>query len=363
MSEENKISALKQKIALVASKNKKLEEALSQHKAEPERGDVYLFKLENVPEDVGVFWVVINRHPDDPELIFAVPADTNTLIGSFDVPIPESALFGPLSLRLGRGLWLMETIFEPSQRVGMIETLFMDRAQFIMSRIARCEWVSSEIQQATDANPDYEEWIEMLDQAYVAMRTYRASLVFDQVREEVPVKAAWFFDNIMDSGKVKETLFEYLVAPFFPSPSFQYKVSRMDETRGSATEEGSKKSNRYNVGESFGFRVGMLRDGYLTIFHYSEDGNIDLQFPVLPEDESYLSGGSKKVFDYDVKEPFGKHFLRAIWTAKPLIDLESVDPSSETEKKNIGMKFIDRLAQMGKDDIQQVVYEYEVVEE
>jgi len=362
MDNDKRLKALKQRITSVGTNSKRLDKALSQHKMAIERGDIYLFELENTPEDVAVFWVIIHRHPEDSSIFFTVPADTNSLTGVFDVPIPPTALFGSLVLRLGQGLWLPETMFQTSQRVGLVEILFIDRAQFIMSRIARNEWCGSDMQRATDANPDYEEWMEMIDQVYVAMRRYRENLVLEQAREEAPVKATWLFDNIISLESVKEAIFEYFVAPFLPSASLKYKVSVIGTTRGLATEEGREKSNRYIVGDSFGIRVDIPQDGYLTIFHYTESGTINLEFPILSMDESYLSGGSKKTICFDVKEPFGRHFLKAIWTAKPLIDTSSIDLSHETAKKNMEMKFMERLDQLRKGYCHQMVYEYEVVE-
>jgi len=127
------------------------------------------------------------------------------------MPVPESSLFGPLVLRLRRGLWLQESLLEPSSRVGIIESLFIDRAQFIMSRIAKGDWISSEKQQATDTNPDYEEWMEMLDRFYVALKKKRekeavAVNIYKQIIEGVRYlsdKVDEFFIDISGKGMRK----------------------------------------------------------------------------------------------------------------------------------------------------------------
>lgn len=169
MNKEESMEKLRKRSTAVAEKHKRLEVALRQHKKAAERGDIYLFDLDAIPKDVAVFWVILHRHPKDPNLFFTVPADTNPLKGVFDVSIPSMALFGFLVLRLGQGIWLPDFVFNPSQRVGMVETLFIDRAQFIMSRIAKNEWIGNDMQQATEANPDYEEWTEMLDNVHANM--------------------------------------------------------------------------------------------------------------------------------------------------------------------------------------------------
>jgi len=173
MTKDERLEKLRKQITSVAEKNKRLEEALHSRKKVPERGDIYLFDLKAIPEDVAVYWVILHRHPKDSNLFYTVPADTNPLEGIFDVSIPHTSLFGSLALRLGQGLWLPDNMFHPSQRVGMVEALFIDRAQFIMSRIAKNEWIGSKMQQATESNPDYEEWMEMFDQVCGAMITYR----------------------------------------------------------------------------------------------------------------------------------------------------------------------------------------------
>lgn len=346
-------------MASAAAKRKRLDDALKQRKATPEIGDVYLFKLDDVPEDIAVFWCILYKHPEDPKLFLTVPADTDTLIGSLDVAIPEPALYGPLSLRLGRGLWLMESMFKPASRVGIIELLFMNRAQSIMSRIVSGEWIGSEQQQATDEDPDYEELMGMIDRFYFAMRTYRENLAFSQVKEEVPVKVT--LADFMNLEKVKEALFQYLVAPFLPAESLQFEVSAIGETRGSSSGLVGKKIKQYVVGDNLGIRIDIPKYGYLIIVHYTEDGNINLVYPECSEDETPLRSGSKKDVFYNVKKPLGKHYLRTIWTAEPLSVNVPAEFSSDTERMNMFMKLIDRLSQSRTDDIQQKVCEYEVV--
>jgi hypothetical protein len=63
-----------------------------------------------------------------------------------------------------------------------------------------------------------------------------------------------------------------------------------------------------------------------------------------------------------VKKPLGKHYLRTIWTAEPLSVNAPAESSPDTEKINTGMKLINRLIQLGKDNSQQMTYEYDVVE-
>lgn len=224
MDKDKKLQALKERIAYTASKSKRLEDALKQRKPTPEIGDLYRFNIKGIPENVAIFWVIIDRHPDDPQLFFTATADTNPLIGSFDMLIPDSSLFGTLSLRLGRGQCLMESMFEPSLRVGMVEALFIERAQFMKSRIAKNEWIGSEMQQATDANPDYAEWIEVIDQAHSAMNTYLEQLIrvkaYSKVLAGIKVSVEkaheWLIDVSAEGlRKLRDVLTPPILAPIF----------------------------------------------------------------------------------------------------------------------------------------------------
>lgn len=215
MDKNNRLENLRKQITLVAEKDKQLNEALLKHKKYPERGDIYLFDLEDIPDDLAVFWVILHCHPEDSSLFFAIPADTNPLTGTCDVPIPPIALFGSLTLRLDHGLWLPDAIFQPLQRVGIVERLFIDRAQFIMSRIAKNEWIGSEIQQATETNPDYEEWMGMIDQVCVSMRSYREKpMAWDYITEGVKV----FIDDLKKIISISGSGIERLKDILSPQP-------------------------------------------------------------------------------------------------------------------------------------------------
>jgi len=239
-----KLEHIRQKMASASAKRKRLEDALKQRKITPEIGDVYLFKLDDVPEDMAVFWSILYKHPEDPKLLFTVPADTDTLIGSLDVAIPEPALYGPLSLRLGRGLWLMESMFKPASRVGIIESLFVNRAQFIMSRIASCEWIGSERQQATDEDPNYEELMNIIDRFYFAMRNYRENhdpvYIFQQVIQGIKVSVnktqEWVFD-VTNEGleKLKGFLAPPVAGPAYATRSGATALAMSEEEQRSIT--------------------------------------------------------------------------------------------------------------------------------
>src|SRR5262245_36397502 len=61
----------------------------------PAPGDLYVF---DAGEDVGLEWLVVRFHPDDPGLLLLVPADDFPLIGTPDVTLPRELVDRPLSV-------------------------------------------------------------------------------------------------------------------------------------------------------------------------------------------------------------------------------------------------------------------------
>jgi len=70
MTKDERLEKLRMQIASAVEKDKRLDELLHNCKKEPERGDIYLFDLDAIPKDVAVFWVILHRHPKDPNLFF-----------------------------------------------------------------------------------------------------------------------------------------------------------------------------------------------------------------------------------------------------------------------------------------------------
>ena len=133
----------------------------------PETGDV--FAVERTA-DFGVEWVVLAHEGADARRLLAVPADGGALLGSGDLEIPESAPAGALILRCRFGTWLDAALLSKGRRVGVLAADDVERARERWSAIARGETVGSKLERETDADPEYQDWIEdFLEPAQQAM--------------------------------------------------------------------------------------------------------------------------------------------------------------------------------------------------
>src|SRR4051794_3794844 len=83
----------------------------------PAPGDLYVF---DAGEDVGLEWLVVRLHPDDPGLLLLAPADDFPLIGTPDVALPRELVGRPLSVRCGETDWFPASLCAPRLRVGAV---------------------------------------------------------------------------------------------------------------------------------------------------------------------------------------------------------------------------------------------------
>ena len=78
-----------------------------------------------------IHWLVVKPHPDDPHLLFTVPADDNPEVGPADVAVTEEHACGPLTLRCGSGLWIESNFLDPKQRAGRV-------GEDVLHSVAQC---------------------------------------------------------------------------------------------------------------------------------------------------------------------------------------------------------------------------------
>ena len=132
------------------------EAALSQRGDEVVPGELYLFR--NNP-DFLVQWAAISEHPDDPQLLFIVPADLNPMAGSADVIVPETATWGPITLRCACGLWVARSVLGRAKHSGFLEAEYLVQAQEKMAQLARGNVEGTPEQEDADFDPDYKDWM------------------------------------------------------------------------------------------------------------------------------------------------------------------------------------------------------------
>jgi hypothetical protein len=105
--------------------------------------------------DVSVEWAIVHIHPDDPELVCAVPVDDGPLIGSPDVDLSDLA-GRPLAARCGQGAWLPISLFTPRERcASLLPGEAFARASAVLAKLARGQAVPN--RESVDLDPEYEE--------------------------------------------------------------------------------------------------------------------------------------------------------------------------------------------------------------
>ncbi len=130
-----------------------------------EPGDLYLL---SATAEHAVEWAILDRDPADPRRLLAVPADTNSLVGSADVAVREDAPRGCLSLRCAYPVWLDAGAFDPEMRTGLLEPETLERARCKHGEVERGTAFGSFLEREIDGEADYREWLEVLEQARAA---------------------------------------------------------------------------------------------------------------------------------------------------------------------------------------------------
>lgn len=131
----------------------------------PSPGDLYVF---DAGEEVGVEWLVVRSHPDDPELILLAPTDNFPLVGTPDLIVPLEIIGRPMAVRCGETDWFPNTLFNPRLRVGTISGDAVALVKRRLAEFARGRPLTSSAT-TSDLDPEYEDWIADIAQARVAL--------------------------------------------------------------------------------------------------------------------------------------------------------------------------------------------------
>ncbi|WP_069471209.1 DUF1822 family protein [Candidatus Marithrix sp. Canyon 246] len=176
---QNPLERLHQLADTMKTKLEKVANKLSQLPKTPQAGDI--FRIDN-QKTIGLLqWVLLYSQA---EQWFIVPADDNPMTGTTDIAISEKALCGPLTLRCSQGIWIPETNLDLSLRVGVLENWHLYRAiDKVKGKIQSTAW-----QRETEADPEYEEWMEQVIQE-------RETLKF---KKPVVNLIQWFQNNFAD---------------------------------------------------------------------------------------------------------------------------------------------------------------------
>lgn len=135
----------------------------------PQEGHIFL--LSPTPPNCDFVWAALYTHPDDPNLLFCVPADTHPLSGLCDVTLADNDHEAPLVLRCGYGLYLHQEDLPLERRVGILTPAVLKAARQKMGEMAGGKLTGNPTQWRNEDNPDYETWCQMVARASCMIET------------------------------------------------------------------------------------------------------------------------------------------------------------------------------------------------
>jgi hypothetical protein len=131
----------------------------------PAPGDLYVF---DAGEDVGLEWLVVRSHPDDPGLLLLAPADDSPLIGTPDVRLPLELVDRPLAVRCGETDWFPARLCAPRLRVGTVPEPAVGLVRQRLADLARGRAIPT-ADATIDSDPEYEAWIGEIARARISL--------------------------------------------------------------------------------------------------------------------------------------------------------------------------------------------------
>jgi hypothetical protein len=161
---QNPLEQLHQLAKTMEKKLEKVANKLSQLPKTPQAGDI--FRIDNQNTMALLQWVLLYSQS---EQWFIVPADDNPMTGTTDIAISEKALCGPMTLRCSQGIWIPETNLDLNLRVGVIENWHLYRAIDKTKQVFEGKIQSTVWQRETEADPEYDEWMEQVIQERQAL--------------------------------------------------------------------------------------------------------------------------------------------------------------------------------------------------
>ena len=178
---------LRRAVADAIEEQKRLEDELLERGGAPQPGDLFAPQRPGDP----VNWAVIQQHPDDPHLLFLVPADDYPPHGTSDVVVPDHAQYAPLTLRCGLGIWVQSDYFAKSRRVGFLDELTLHAARRKLADMVRGRIEGTAAARENEADPDYEEWMKRVAGIRAALESaldrYGVVLRLDEFRSGWPM--------------------------------------------------------------------------------------------------------------------------------------------------------------------------------
>lgn len=131
-------------------------------RTEPAPGDLYLFPVDD--NDLGIEWLVVRHHPDDPSLVLLAPCDQAPFVGTPDVRVNALHRGSPYVVRCGYTKWL--TAKSCKNLVGIVPE---DQVELVRKCLADLVRGRELPQGEDDFNPEYEELCNDVAQAVASL--------------------------------------------------------------------------------------------------------------------------------------------------------------------------------------------------
>ena len=148
----------------------------------PAPGDLYVF---GGGGDIGLEWLLVRFHPDDPGLALVAPVDDFPLAGTPDLVL-DAATFGrTLVVRCGETDWLPARSCTSRLRVGTLTEPAVRAVRGRLADLARGRPLGSG-DPSVDFDPEYEEWIDEVGRARHSVGA-RAERVGGGLGEGIPL--------------------------------------------------------------------------------------------------------------------------------------------------------------------------------
>jgi hypothetical protein len=123
-----------------------------------------------VSESAALEWLVLRAHPDDPDLLLVLPCDDFPFAGTADVLLPADPAEHRLTARCGQGLWIPAALLDARRRIGSRPGDGLRPVRRKLADLARGRITGTEEQHAADADPEYEDWMGVVEGARERLR-------------------------------------------------------------------------------------------------------------------------------------------------------------------------------------------------
>lgn len=136
--------------------------SIAADRALPSPGDFYVF---DTGDEVGIEWLVVRAHPDDPDLILLAPIDDFPLAGTPDLVLPVER---PMTVRCGQTDWFPKSLFTQRLRVGTIPDDVIALVKRRLADLARGRAITP-TDPSVDFDPEYEDHMDNVEKARLTL--------------------------------------------------------------------------------------------------------------------------------------------------------------------------------------------------